>query len=532
MPNPVDLVLVNGLVWTGEAGAPLEEAVAIRDGRVRAVGSTSSIERYRDDETRVIDLGGRLLIPAFSDAHTHFISGGFQLAGVDLRVAETPEEFTRLLGAYASMQPVGTWIDGGDWDHERWPGAPLPDRTWIDSVTADHFVFVSRLDGHMGLANSRALERAGIDESTPDPPGGTIVRDPSGRPTGVLKDAAMDMIWEVLPEPSAGEIDEALMRAQAHALSLGVAAVHDMGSWEGLDTYVRAQRDGRLRMRVYAVVPIATWRRLVSYVTRHGRGDDMLQWGGLKGFVDGSLGSTTAWFHEPYVDEPGTTGLMVTDTSALREMIMAADAARLHVMVHAVGDRANDWLLDVYRDTESRNGERDRRFRVEHAQHLTDEAIGRFGEMGVIPSMQPYHAADDGRWAEKRIGPDRIRNTYAFRDLIDSGARPAFGSDWTVAPLDPLEGIRAAVTRRTIDGANPDGWVPEQKISVEEALVGYTRNAAFAGYMEDDIGRIAEGMAADLVVLSDNILGDDPGALERARVDLTLVNGAVVYRRR
>ena len=531
-PNPVDVVLVNGVVWTGVPGEPLAEAVAIRDGRIRAVGTTAQIEKFQGDETQVIDLGGRLMTPAFGDAHTHFISGGFQLASVDLRPSESPADFARRLGAYAATRPQGTWIEGGDWDHEAWAGSPLPDRSWIDSVTADHFVFVSRLDGHMGLANTRALELAGIGATTPDPPGGTIVRDRSGRATGVLKDAAMDLIWAVVPDAGETARDEALMRAQQHALSLGVAYVHDMGSWEGLEAFIRAHRDGRLHMRVYAVIPIASWRRLSAHVGRNGRGDDMLMWGGLKGFVDGSLGSTTAWFHEPYVDEPGTSGLMVTDTSALRESILDADAAGLHVMVHAIGDRANDWLLDVYADAQTRNGPRDRRFRIEHAQHLTEAAIGRFAQLDVIASMQPYHAADDGRWAEKRIGPDRIQTTYAFRDLLDAEARLAFGSDWTVAPLDPIAGIRAAVTRQTLDGANPDGWVPEQKIAVEEALLAYTRGVAYAGYMEDRIGRIAEGMAADMVVLSDNILGNHPGALDRARVDLTLVNGVVVYRRR
>ena len=531
-PNPVDVVLLNGVVWTGVAGAPLAEAVAVRDGAIRAVGTTAQIERYRNDDTQVIDLGGRLLIPSFGDAHTHFVAGGFQLASVNLRHAATPEAFTRTLRDYAATRPQGSWIEGGDWDHELWDGAPLPDRTWIDSVTAEHYVFVSRLDGHMGLANTRALELAGIDRNTPDPPGGTIVRDARGRPTGVLKDAAMDLVWAVVPDPGEGARDEALMRAQQHALSLGVTTVHDMGTWEGLEAYVRAHRDGRLRMRVYAVVPIATWQRLSAYVGRNGRGDAVLQWGGLKGFVDGSLGSTTAWFYEPYLDAPGTVGLMVTDTSALRASILGADAAGLHVMVHAIGDRANDWLLDVYAEAESRNGPRDRRFRIEHAQHLTREGIGRFGPMGVIPSMQPYHAADDGRWAEKRIGDQRIRTTYAFRDLLDQGARPAFGSDWTVAPLDPLLGIRAAVTRQTLDGANPNGWVPEQRITVEEALVAYTSGVAYAGFAEGRVGRIAEGMLADMVVLSDNILSGDPAALERARVDLTIVNGAVVYRRR
>lgn len=527
----MDMILLNGRVWTGVPGSPMAEAVGIRDGRIRAIGATAGMERLRGPDTEVVDLAGRLLMPAFVDAHTHFLSGGFQLASVDLRPAASRADFVERLGAYAATRERGSWILGGDWDHERWEGGPLPDREWIDGVTTDHFVFVSRLDGHMALANSRVLELAGIDATTPDPPGGTIVRDARGRATGVLKDAAMDLVWAVAPDPGNAARDEALLRAQEHALSLGVASVHDMAGWPELQTYARAHRAGLLRMRVYAVVPIGTWRRLADYVARNGRGDAMLRWGGLKGFVDGSLGSTTAWFHEPYVDEPGTAGLMVTDTSALRESILGADAAGLHVIVHAIGDRANDWLLDVYEEAESVNEPRDRRFRIEHAQHLTRDAIDRFAALDVIASMQPYHAADDGRWAEDRIGPERIRTTYAFRSLLDADARLAFGSDWTVAPLDPLEGIRAAVTRRTLDGANPGGWVPEQKIAVEEALRAYTSGGAYAGYMENRIGRIEEGMAADLVVLSEDIVGGGEAALDRARVDMTIVDGALVYRR-
>lgn len=530
-PNPADLVLNDGVVWTGVEADTRAEAVAVRDGRILRVGSSAEMEPYMGGSTRVVDLAGRLVVPGFIDAHAHFLSGGFQLASVDLRDADTPEEFTRRLAEFAAGQPEGRWITGGDWDHERWPEAPLPDRAWIDSVTPDHPVFVSRLDGHMGLANTRALEMAGVDADTPDPDGGTIVRDGSGRATGVLKDEAMSHVWRVVPESTPEELEEALQRAQEHALRLGVTTVHDMAGWDDLTAYRRARDAGTLRLRIYSFVPISTWERLRDHVATSGRGDARLRWGGLKGFVDGSLGSTTAWFHEPYVDEPGTSGLMITDTTRLRQWITGADAAGLHVAVHAIGDRANDWLLDVFAEAARRNGGRDRRFRIEHAQHLRPEAIDRFAELSVIPSMQPYHAADDGRWAEKRIGPERIRTTYAFRDLIDAGVRPAFGSDWTVAPLDPLLGIKAAVTRQTLDGRNPDGWVPEQKITVEEALLAYTRDAARAGYAERETGTIEAGKRADLVVLSENILQADPTRLDAARVDLTIVDGGIEFER-
>ncbi len=536
--NPVsaqvaDLVLLGGRVWSGPGtpatGPEVPTAIAVKDGRILAVGADTEIERLAGPQTRRIALGGRRVVPGFMDSHTHFLSGGFELAGVQLRDAATPAEFARRIGAHARQHP-GAWVLGGTWDHELW-GGDLPRRDWIDSLTPKSPVSVSRLDGHMVLANTRALDLAGVTRETPDPPGGTIVRYPDGRPTGILKDAAQGLIERVIPPPSDAERDRALRAAADHAVARGVTLVADMGSWEGLATYRRAYARGQLPLRVYSVVPLATWQRLTELVAKEGRGDHHLFWGGVKAFVDGSLGSTTAWFYQPYDDAPGTRGLVVTDTTELWRSIVSADSAGLRVIVHAIGDRANDWLLDTYRDAASLNGSRGRRWRIEHAQHLSRAAIGRFADLGVIASMQPYHAIDDGRWAAKRIGPQRIKTTYAFRALLDAGARLAFGSDWTVAPIDPLLGIYAAVTRRTIDGANPQGWVPEQKITVEEALTAYTANNAYANFQEDVLGTLEPGKYADLVVLSDDILMIDPVQIDKAKVDVTMVEGKVVYER-
>ena len=357
------------------------------------------------------------------------------------------------------------------------------------------------------------------------------MRSADGAPSGVLKDEAQSLVYRVMPTPTEEELDRALQAAAEHALARGVTFIVDMGSWGGLETYQRAVARGDLPLRVYAVVPIATWDRLASYVAEDGRGDHRLFWGGVKGFVDGSLGSTTAWFYDAYADAPATTGLMVTDTAELRASILAADRAGLHVIVHAIGDRANDWLLDVFAEARRQNGDRDRRFRIEHAQHLSREAIARFGAEDVIPSMQPYHVIDDGRWAEKRIGAERTNTTYAIRDLFDASATVTFGSDWTVAPIDPLLGIYGAVTRRTIDGANPGGWVPEQRITVEEAVRAYTTNNAYGSYLDDVLGSIAPGKYADLVVLTDDIFEIVPEDIEHTKVDLTIVGGEVVYER-
>ncbi len=526
-----EVIYTNAAIWTGVPNAAAAQAMAITEGKILAVGSAEEVAAWRGAATRVVDLAGKFVVPGFIDNHTHFMSGGFQLASVNLRDAKSPQEFAQRLTAFAKNLPPGRWITGGDWDHETW-GGELPRRDWIDPLTPDHPVFVNRLDGHMALANSKALALAGIDRNTPDPQGGTIVRDEnSGEPTGILKDEAMALVYRVIPAPTAAEHDEALARAMAHAAAMGVTQVHDMGSygWTDLETYRRAHASGRLTLRIYSFLPLASWARLAEFVQANGRGDDWLRWGGLKGFVDGSLGSTTAWFYQPYDDAPATSGLLTTDTTALRSWIFAADSAGLHVAVHAIGDRANDWLLEVFAHALAQNGRRDRRFRIEHAQHLTPTAISRFAELGVIPSMQPYHAIDDGRWAEKRIGAERIKTTYAFRSLLDAKAPLTFGSDWTVAPLSPLLGIYAAVTRRTLDGAHPNGWVPQEKISVEEALHCYTAANAFAGFQEQKCGRLAPGMFADFVVLSEDLFAIDPVRIPEVQVLRTVVGGRETF---
>ncbi|MBU01234.1 MAG: amidohydrolase [Gemmatimonadetes bacterium] len=533
-----DLIMIGGTVWTAVEALPLAEAVAVQNGRVIAVGTNQEIQDLMHSRTRVIELNGRTVTPGFIDAHMHFISGGFQLSGLDLREATTPEEFVIKIKEFAESVPSGTWITGGNWDHELWGGL-LPRNDWIDPFTQAHPVLVQRLDGHMALANSLALKMSGVATKTGDPPGGSIVRDEAGLPSGVLKDQAIALVREVIPPTTVEATKRALQSAAQHTLSCGITQVHDMGGWNNLDmmgwanleVYHQAHSEGHLPLRVYSVVPMSSWRRMKDYVSTNGRGDDRLWWGGVKAFVDGSLGSATAWFHEAYLGESGNTGLTTTDTAELQGWIEGADKAGLQPIVHAIGDRANDWLLDIYEDLVANHGTRDRRLRVEHAQHLSQSAVGRFSKQGVIASMQPYHAVDDGRWAAKRIGPERIKHAYAFRSLLDTGATLAFGSDWTVAPLDPMLGIDAAVTRRTLDRANPDGWMPEERISLEQALLAYTAGAAKAGFSEDRSGSLENGKLADLVVLSENLFEIHSSDIRNVEVDMTLVDGEVVYDR-
>lgn len=527
----VNVVIVNARVWTGDARRPWADAVAIEGDRIKAVGSSAEVMKLAGG-ARVIDAKGAMVVPGFTDTHVHFIDGGFRLASVQLRDARTPAEFIARIKAFAATVPAGTWILGGDWDHQNW-GGELPTRAWLDSITPDHPVFVTRLDGHMSVANSLALRLAGVTREAKDVPGGEIVRDASGEPAGVFKDNATSLVERVIPPASAAMNDRALEAAMTYVAQQGVTAVHNMGTWDDLATFERAHAAGRLRTRIYAAVPLATWPRLAEYVkARGGTGDGWFHYGALKGFVDGSLGSHTAAMLEPFTDAPNDRGFYVTSLEDRYAALKGADAAGLQVFVHAIGDRAIREQLDLFARVAQENGPRDRRFRIEHAQHIAPADVSRFAPLGVIASMQPYHAIDDGRWADKVIGPERAKGTYAFRSLLDAGAKVAFGSDWFVAPPTPLEGIYAAVTRRTLDGAHdPDGWVPGERITVEQALRAYTATAAYAGFDEGQRGVLKAGMLADLVMIDRDLTRIPAAEIRDARVLLTMVGGTVVFER-
>lgn len=524
------LAVVNAQVWTGDPRRPWATALAVSGDRLVAVGSTAEVRKLVRPGTRVVDGAGRLVVPGFVDAHVHFLEGGFRLSSVQLRDAKTPAEFTARIRDFAATVPNGTWIVGGDWDHEQW-GGTLPTRHWIDSVTPEHPVWVNRLDGHMALANSLALRLAGVTRATADVAGGTILRDADGEPAGVLKDNAMGLVWKVVPDAPAALGDRALDAAMGYVAAQGVTSVHHMGSWGDLAVFERAHHAGRLRTRIYASVPLGSWERLRDTVAARGRGDAWLHIGGLKGFVDGSLGSHTAAMLAPFTDAPTDSGFFVTPPAELEAWTRGADAAGLQVNVHAIGDRAIRTQLDIFERVAREHGARDRRFRIEHAQHIAPADVARFGALGVVPSMQPYHAIDDGRWADRVIGAERAKGTYAFRSLLDSGARLAFGSDWFVAPPTPLEGIYAAATRATLDGRHPGGWVSEQKITVEEALRAYTTGGAYAEFAEAEKGMLRTGMLADFAMIDRDITRIPPAQVREATVLLTVVGGQVVFER-
>ena len=528
-----DIIFVNGSVWTVNSIKPRAEAVAVLGDRILSVGSNAEIRKLSGPATRAIDLKGRLVVPGFIDNHTHFSSGGFQLQSVDLRSAKSEREFAQLIEKRAAKFP-DRWITGGDWDHDNWPGGKLPTKELVDRLAPKTPVFVNRYDGHMALANSYVLQLAGVTKNTPDPPGGTVVKDPvTGEPTGVLKDEAMSYVYRIMPDATTEELEDAIRLALMEARRFGVTSIQDMSSSADVRAYQTLKNRGELTSRFYCRLPLSQWEHLAEAGIAAPFGDEFVRLGSLKAYADGSLGSTTALFFDPFTSDPSTRGLPsdILLDGRLEQWSLGADKSRLQLSIHAIGDSANSRTLDIFEKAIRQNPSWDRRFRIEHAQHIHPKDFKRFADLGVIASVQPYHAIDDGRWAEKRIGHERCKTTYAFRSFLENKVKMGFGSDWTVGPLSPLLGIYAAVTRRTTDGANPNGWFPEQKISVMEAIEAYTLSNAFAAFEEKEKGSIESGKLADLVVLKDNILTIDPLKIEDTQVDMTILGGQIVYQR-
>lgn len=534
-----DLILLNGSIWTANPAQPWAEAVAVDGDRILRVGRTAEIKRLGGKKTRVIDLAGSLALPGFIDSHTHFLEGGFSLSSIQLRDVTSREQFVKRVEEKAGELKKGDWILHGNWDHQQFSPPELPRKEWVDGVSSQNPVCVCRYDEHIALANSLALSIGGITKDTESPPGGEIQKDPvTGEPTGILRDAAMDLVMRHIPPPSTAMDLDAAEAALRHAGELGVTSLNDMADGSSfaasLAAYQELLRTNRLTARINLYVPIDKLDAVEKLGLRSPFGNDRLSIGGLKGFADGGLGASTAYFFEPFSDNPRNYGLLAPQMfpeGIMEERILRADRAGLQVAIHAIGDRANSLILDIFEKIEAQNGKRDRRWRIEHAQHLRPADIARFGKLGVIASVQPFHAIDDGRWAEAKIGKERCRTTYAFKSLLDGGAVLALGSDWPVAPLDPLAGICAAVARQTTDGKNPDGWFPEQKIPLEEALKGFTVNGAYAGFSEGIKGSLEAGKLADIVVLDTDLFKVPPDRVKDVRALLTIVGGEVVFDR-
>jgi hypothetical protein len=527
-----DLIIVNAKVHTVDAARPSAGAIAICGERIARVGTTAEIRARATPATHVIDAGGRLVLPGFNDAHVHLLSGAEELVGVDLRPAKTRQDLAARLKAYAATLPKGRWITGGYWDHEAWPGKALPTRALVDEVTPDHPVFVQRLDGHMAVANSLALTMAGVTKETQAPDGGTIVRDADGELAGILKDNAMDLVTRAIPADSLGVTMDKARAALKHAASLGLTTVQDMtASATELGAYQALRASGELTARIYSIQNHGIRGLLDAGITT-GFGDDWLRIGGIKLFADGSMGSGTAAFFEPYADDPSTTGLLIHSPGALEKAMFDADAAGYQLIVHAIGDRANAIVLDIVEKLTRERGARDRRARIEHAQVVRASDKPRFKALGVIASIQPSHSIDDMRWAETRIGASRAAGAYNVRSFVDAGARVAFGTDWYVEPLDPMLGLYAAVTRQFTDGTPEGGWHPDERVTMDQAVEFYTLGSAYAEFAESRKGSITEGKLADLVILSRDIFTVPPRDILTTKPVLTMVGGRVVFEAR
>lgn len=531
-----DVMVVNARIWTGEPSLPYAEAVAIKNDRILAVGSNEQIRSLRGQHTKVLDAERHLVLPGFIDNHTHLMVGGLQLLSLDLREVKSKEEFIEKIAARALNTPDQGWILGGGWNNDQWEQAGAPVKEWIDSFTPHIPVFVTRSDLHIGFANSAALNLVGIGRTTPDPSGGVIERDPfTGEATGILKDNAMQLVQESIPTPSRRQFEEALVAAMQHAARMGITSVQDITAWKDWndwETFRRFQERQQLTLRIYARTQITEWEKQVTLREKEFGGDSWLRWGGVKGFVDGSLGSGTALMFEPYDDTPENSGLLADQmfpAGIMHERIAAADRAGLPVSIHAIGDKANHMLLNLFEAVIKENGPRDRRFRIEHAQHLLPDDMARMARLGILASVQPSHAYEDGCWAEKRIGAGRCKMTYAFRSMLDAGVGVSFGTDWPVVPLNPFTGIFTALTRQTLDGRNPGGWVPEQKLSITECLQAYTSSSAYAEFSENTKGTIKAGKLADLIIVSQDILTVHPEDIAKIRVLLTITGGKIVY---
>ncbi len=526
-----DYIIHNANIWTANQKALSAQAMAISADTILAIGSLKTVKAFKGPQTNMIDLNGQFVTPGFIDSHVHLITGGRSLLSVDLRDANTPKEFANRLSNFVKKTPANEWVLEGNWDHTLW-GGELPHKDWIDTCTQQHPVALFRLDWHMLLANTAALNFAGIDKNTPNIEGGTIVKDEQGNLTGILKNNAMNLLLDKIPAMSVTQKEQAFKAAIDYFALNGVTSVHDVDGlntpYESYSTAKKFIADKKLPVRIYAAKPLQEWKQLTDMRIQ----DENPQWlktGCVKGFVDGSLGSHTAAFHTHYTDQADDKGFFIHQEKDLYQWIVEADKAGIHILVHAIGDRANHSLLNIYERVIKENGAKDRRFRIEHAQHLSADDLHRFNKLQVIASMQPYHAIDDGRWAENYIGAERIQTTYAFQSLLDAQATLAFGSDWAVAPASPIMGIYAAVTRRTLDGKNPNGWVPDQKIMVEQALLAYTRNAAYASFDEDLKGTLEKGKLADFVVLSKNLFAIDPKKINTVEVLQTYVGGKKVF---
>jgi predicted amidohydrolase YtcJ len=528
-----DVVLINGVIYTGDTAQPRVAALAVKGERIMATGSTQQIRALAGEGTRVIDLQGRFAMPGFNDAHIHMANGGQARLAVELNGAATLEEFQQRIRARLGEFRPGEWITGRGWDHTLWPGKQFPTAKDLDAVSTQHPMIFNRVDGHVAIANSLALQMAGVTRNTQDPPGGEIERDKDGNPTGLLKENAMGMVRRQVPDLTPAQRRRAIELALEEAAQHGVTSVQDNSGWQDFQVYEALKKEGKLTVRVTEWLPFtAPLGQLEQMRQRGGTTDPWLKTGALKGVVDGTLGSRTAAMLEPFADDASTRGILRIPEEELKKLAIERDKAGFQIALHAIGDAANRAALDAIAAARAANGARDARHRIEHAQVVAPSDFARFKELGVIASMQPCHETTDMRWAQDRLGPERAKGAYAWRSMQKAGVRLAFGTDYPVEPIDPMIGLYACVTRERPEGGPPGGWIPQEKISMGDCIDAYTAGSAYAEFEEANKGQLVPGKFADIVVLSADVTRIAPRQILQTKAVITIVGGRVVYERK
>ena len=533
-----DTIIVNARIYTVNHGQPWAEAIAIRGDKILAVGHPKQIEIYRGRSTKVIDAKGKLVLPGFTDCHIHFMDGSLGLTQVDLNGAKSVGEIQKRVKEYAATHPSEEWITGMGWTYPTFGPSGLPDKKILDEVVPDRPVYLQAFDGHSSWANSKALAMAGITPETPDPANGKIVRDNKGEATGALKESAGELVAKLMPKPSREQRLAALRLGMHEANKFGLVRVHSAGQdFEWLDLYDELRRQGQLSVRFYIayfldppeLTPIALEKIEQGRRTYH---DNWISGGVVKTMLDGVVEAHTAAMLTPYSDDPAQIGKLFWDPSKYKQAIAELDRRGLQIFTHAIGDKAVRLALDAYGEGAETNHTHDARPRVEHIETISAQDIPRFGKLGVIASFQPLHAYPDedtlGIWA-RNVGPERAQRAWVWHSIESTGGVLAFGSDWPVVTLNPWPGVQNALTRKTTEGNPPDGFVPQERVSLEDAIKGYTLGAAFAGHREKTEGSIEPGKLADLIVLSQDLFKINPNQIANMDVLLTMVGGKVVY---
>ncbi len=526
-----DMIFVNGDIYT-QTNPARAQAIAVRDGHVAAVGSNDDIRKLKGPHTQVVDLGGHFVMPGFNDAHVHLEEAGLEALSVDLRGTASLDEMEHLIWSACKAAPPGEWVVGGGWDQTKWTDQRLPSRQDLDIYTFGHPAVLSRVDGHIAVANTAALKIGGVTGQTTAPEGGKIDHDANGEPTGILRETARDLVESKIPPPSPVRRRRAAELALADAARWGITSAQDNSSWDIFLIYEDLEREGKLTLRISEWLafddPVSL---LQTHRAHHPATDPMLHTAMLKGFMDGSLGSRTAALLAPYSDDPGNSGLARYEQAKLNRMAIERAAAGFQIGFHAIGDRAVQMALDAFAAAEAaareNNQSRDFRFRIEHDQVITPDQFAQYRKLGVIASMQPNHLLTDMNWAMERIGPERAKTSYPWKEFLDSGVPLAFGTDYPVEPITPFRGIYAAVSRQNEAGTKT--YFPEQKLTIEQALAAYTTGSAYAQFAEKEKGTLAPGMLADFVVLDRDLTKVAPPEILKTRVLRTVVGGKTVY---